>query len=296
MPVTLKCRDCGHTEASDDGEPETCPECEGTMAPPAKKKYQAKSTSLEDEEKTKKKSKPKPRDEDEDDAPRPKKKPRGDGGNPRDGAAAERAEIPTGFDDAELVAQVEEELEVGEVLHFACRPARKLAKLQAMLYAGIACIFVLIPGLIGISILSKDKGGEALMGLVPLGVAVAAGVAAVLIPRGRMRQAARGWYAVTDRRAIVFEVPLFGGKGEATAYTPDQLRKMWVQKSAWLKGGGDVVFKTKITITTRVSEKSEKTEKTTTHYGFIGVEHAESVRDVIEWVLLSDERPGRDDE
>ena len=280
MPITLKCPDCGHTKRSDDGESETCPECEGTMTVPPKKKSR-----------------------DEDDTPRPKKRAaaardgeRGRGGNRRDGAAAERAGIPTGFDDAELVAQVEEELEAGEVLHFVCRPARKLAQLQAALYAGIACVFVLIPGLIGVSILRKDKGGEALMGLVPLGVAVAAGVAAVLAPRGRMRQAARGWYAVTDRRAIVFEVPLLGGKGEATAYTPDQLRKMWVQKSSWLKGGGDVVFKTKVTITTEVSSRSEKTTKSTTHYGFIGVEHAESVRDVIEWALLSDERPGRDDD
>ena len=57
MAITIKCPDCGHTEESKDGVAKTCPQCEGTMAAPPKKKYQAKSTSLEDEERAKKKSK-----------------------------------------------------------------------------------------------------------------------------------------------------------------------------------------------------------------------------------------------
>lgn len=278
MP-TIKCPDCGRTEPSEDGASKTCPECEGTMTAPPKKKPQSKSAEN---------SKPKRDEPDTVEDPKSKVKKRGD--NPRDGAAAERAEIPSGFDNAELMAQVAEELEPGEVLHFACRPARKLAQLQAMLYAAIAALFVVVPGLIGISILRKDKGSEALIGLIPLGAAVGAAAAAFFAPRGRMRQAARGWYAVTNRRAIVFEVPLLGGKGQVTEYTPDQLRRMWVRQSFWLKGGGDVVFKTKVTVTTTVSEKSEKTTKSTTHYGFIGVESAEAVRNVIEWALLSEDR------
>ena len=47
----IKCPDCGRTEESEDGASKTCPACEGTMtALPPKKKYQARSTSLEEEE------------------------------------------------------------------------------------------------------------------------------------------------------------------------------------------------------------------------------------------------------
>lgn len=138
----------------------------------------------------------------------------------------------------------------------------------------------------------KAKGSEALLGLIPLAVALGAAALAYLAPRGRVRQAARGWYAVTDRRALVFEVPLFGGAGTLTPYEPDVLRRMWVQKSRWLSAGGDVVFRTKVTITTTVSERSEKTEKSTTHYGFLGVEHVEAVRDLIERVILSEKKDG----
>jgi hypothetical protein len=288
MPVTLKCPDCGHVEESPNGTAKDCPACEGKMAPP-KKKAPPKSARDEAPEPPAKK---KTRGETVEDAPKPKKK-RGD--NPRDGAAAERAGLASGFDDAELMAQVAEELVPGEVLHFACRPARKLAVLQAIVYGAIAGFFALVPGLIGASELAKAKKSEDyLFGLIPLAVAVGAAAAMVLAPRGaprgRMRQAARGWYAVTDRRAIVFEAPLLFGSGEVTAYRADEVRRMWVRKSAWLRDGGDVVFKTKVTITTEVSAHSEKTSKSTTHYGFIGVEDVDAVRDVIELAMLSEDR------
>jgi predicted RNA-binding Zn-ribbon protein involved in translation (DUF1610 family) len=54
MAITIKCPDCGQTKASDDGEPETCPACEGTMSPPAKKKQQAKPAAPAEEERAEK--------------------------------------------------------------------------------------------------------------------------------------------------------------------------------------------------------------------------------------------------
>src|SRR5687768_3578153 len=119
MPVTIKCPDCGHAEQSADGASKTCPECEGTMAAPAKKKYQAKSTSLEEESRAKKRARddddddrPKKKalsldddDEEEDEKPRAKKrKPRGKGEPPvRDGTAAESLGISTGFKNKALM-------------------------------------------------------------------------------------------------------------------------------------------------------------------------------------------------
>ena len=49
---------------------------------------------------------------------------------------------------------------------------------------------------------------------------------AILGPIMKLRQARLGWYAVTDRRAIVFHVSLWGKSGAATDYTPRELRRM----------------------------------------------------------------------
>src|SRR5439155_19055791 len=80
--------------------------------------------------KPKAKGKPRADDEDDDRPVKPARK-RGGGNNPRDGAAATALGLPTGFDDPELMEQVEALLEDGEVLHFACRPSEPVARYQA---------------------------------------------------------------------------------------------------------------------------------------------------------------------
>jgi hypothetical protein len=198
MAITIKCPDCGHTKQSDDGEPETCPECEGTMAPPAKKKYQAKSTTLEEEAKKKKRDA-----DDDDDAPKKKDKPKpkrktGEGGSTRDGTRAEALELNPGFGNSKLMAQVEDELSRGEVLHWAGRMRPEIAKKGASV-ARIVGIVLAVAGLVFVGIvLGVAPGMAKLAVIVPVLFVVIGIVLAAVIPvahrsrRTRMRAARRG--------------------------------------------------------------------------------------------------------
>jgi hypothetical protein len=326
MPVTLKCPDCGHTAQSDDGEPMTCPECEGTMATPPKKKYQAKSSSLEDEERVRKKTKRRDEDdeddeddekpkakkkarvEDEDDAPKPRKKAKrrddddekGGGDFTRDGKAAEQLGLSPGFKNKALMKQVEEELSRGEVLHFVCRPSKEIAKKQGFVIGGLGALFALI-GVVFAALMLTVMKVPIYAVLIPVAFVLIGGLIAVLGPVAKSRQARLGWYAVTDRRAIVFNVALWGKTGHAESYSPTDLRKMWVKKSFWVKGGGDLVFKTVTTYSTHTTRDARgrsrtQTSQQTQYYGFLGIEDVKDVELLIHEVLLGRGRKDDDDE
>jgi|GEM_PF-3013637 len=329
MSVTIKCPDCGHSEESKDGAAKTCPECEGKMTAPPKKKYQAKSTSLEEEALAKKKAK---RDEDDDDRPKKKasrridddeedekpakkavakKKPRDEdedddekGGSTRNSKAAERLGLDPGFKNKELMKQVEEELSRGEVLYFACRPSEEIAKKKALM-AALGGIFFSLIGLgIAVAMLTvlSDKIPVYVV-TVPCIFVLVGILLAILGPIMTKRQAKMGWYAVTDRRAIVFNINLWGKAGHVEVYPPEQLRKMWIKKSFWVKGGGDLIFRTEVhdNRTRYVDRRTGQTVKQTGtrtehHFGFLGIEDVKEVEALIHEVLLSRRRDDEDDE
>lgn len=314
MAITIKCPDCGHTEQSEDGASKTCPECEGTMAAPPKKKYQAKTTSLEDAERARKKDKRRDED-DEDDRPRKKSKPRDDDddepkakkeamsldddeeedekpakkkskpkgdGSTRDGTAAESLGISPGFKNKELMAQVEAELDDGEVLHWAGRmspelvtKSGKILQIVGLLFAGMGLLMCLLVAVLA-------PGVMKVAAVVPL-LFVAIGLAvAFLLPGAIAKQSKRAWYAVTDDRAIVYTPSLFGSGGKVESYQPKDLRKMRVKNSSSLSGAGDLVFKTKMGVvhTNRGSRKEE------INYGFLNIENVNEVETLIHKVLL----------
>jgi hypothetical protein len=343
MAVTIKCPDCGHAEESEDGASKTCPECEGTMTAPPKKKYQAKSSSLEDEERAKKKDKrrdededrpkkkaaprddedeekrpkakkSKPRDdedEEDEDAPKPKKKAKAASDDedeevdldfPRDGKAAKQLELDPGFSDAALMRQVARELSRGEVLHFACRPSAAVARKQAMVarFVGLGLLVVAI--ILAVVIFVVSTIPKALLAisafLILFGILMG-----ILGPKSIIRQAERGWYAVTDRRAITYMANLWGKSGHAKSYEPAALRKMWVKKSFWVTGAGDLVFHTEIhdNRTKWVDRRTGRTVKQTGsrtehHYGFLGIEDVKDVETLVHEVLLSSGRSGDEED
>src|SRR5205085_514192 len=139
--------------------------------------------------------------------------------------------------------------------------------------------------------------------LIVPGLFVLIGLAmAALGPVMKLRQARLGWYAVTDRRAIVFHVSIIGKAGKATTYVPAELRAMRVAKSWFVKGGGDLIFRTEVREqrTRYVDRRTGRTTRTETqrtviHYGFLGIEDVKEVESLIHEVLLSRDRD-RDDE
>lgn len=319
MAVTLKCPDCGHTVQAPDDTPRTCPECEGTMKKPAYKAKSGPTSSDREKEKAKKaedeprakkpapakkaaEPEPLPLDDDEADDER-------DGDFTRSGAVAERLGIDPGFSDKALMRQVAGEMSRGEVLHWVARPSMEIAQKKAkwMRIGGVALVAVAVI----IAAVLLAVAGKA----VPWYVAVIIGVVfggfgvliAVLGPKSLLKQAESGWYAVTDRRAIVYLAPLWGKKGQTTSYDPAELRKMWVRKSSWVDGGGDLIFKTEVhdNRTKWVDRRTGRTVKQTGsrtehHYGFLGIENVREVETLIHDVLLGgdsgDDEEEREDE
>lgn len=291
MAITIKCPDCGHTEESKSGAERTCPECEGTMAPPAKKKYQAKSSSLEDEERAKKKSR-----EDDDEKPKPKAKKKSfdddekGSGFTLDPAPAEALELNTGFKSKGLMRQVGEELSRGEVLYWAARMCPEIVdqKAKVLMFTGIG---IAVAGLLFSGIFFAAAPWFA--GLIPLIFVVIGVLMVVLLPGATRKAAARSWYALTNQRAIVYTANLFGSGGGSESYEPNELRRMRVRPAKRPKGAGDLVFKTKITEqrTDYVDRKTgrtvrSETSRSETHYGFLGIEDVREVETLVHKVLL----------
>ncbi len=294
MAITIKCPDCGHTEESKSGAEKTCPECEGTMAPPAKKKYQAKSSSLEEEARAKKKGRDDD-DDDEDEKPKPKKKKSFDdddkgSGFTLDPAPAEALELNTGVKSKGLMRQVQEELSRGEVLYWAARMCPEIVeqKAKVLMFVGI--------GVAGVGVLFSSiffAVAPWFAGLIPLVfVLIGVGMAAFL-PGATRKAAARSWYALTNNRAIVYSANLFGSGGGSESYEPNELRRMRVKSAKKPKGAGDLIFKTKVTEqrTDYVDRKTGRTVRSETsrhetHYGFLGIEDVREVETLVHKVLL----------
>jgi hypothetical protein len=339
MAVTLKCPDCGHSVQSEDEKPRTCPQCDGTMKKPAYKAKSGPTSSDREKPKAEEKAKPKPAatakpaakekdpfafDDDAEDEPKPRKKPRdeddederpkkkpakkeeplslddddekGGGGNKRDDAAAKSLDIDPGFSNKKLMRQVEDELSRGEVLHWAGRMCPEIAEKNAGKLRIIGIVFAGVGALFCAIFLAVAPW---YIGLIPL-IFVAIGVAiAILVPKVILKQAALGWYAVTDRRAIVYAPSAFGSGGEATSYEPRELRNMRVKKSDVVDGAGDLIFKKKVTErrTDYVDRKTGRTVRSETStsetlYGFLGIENVREVETLVHNVLLE----GKDEE
>ena len=302
MARLITCPDCGHTKQSED-ESETCPQCEGTMTAPAKKKYRAKPTSLEEESAKKKAKAPKAAE------PRPKKAAALSLDDedvsldfPRDGSAAERLELDPGFNDETLLRQVAAELARDEVLHWAGRPSMEVAKKQGtvlrLVGLGLALLAAVLTAVVfAVSAIPKFVVVAPIVILL-FGIAFLA-----LGPRALTRQAERGWYAVTDRRAITFMANLWGESGHAKSYEPTALQKMWIKKSFWVKGAGDLVFHTDVhdNRTKWVERGTGRTVRETGHrvehhYGFLGIADVKAVEALVHEVLLGGAGAAEEDE
>jgi hypothetical protein len=154
-------------------------------------------------------------------------------------------------------------------------------RIMGAAFAGIGLLVTLI-------ILAAVPGTGKLVAVVPLlFVAIGAGLALVL-PKLIDKQLKRGWYAVTDQRAIVYRPSFFGSGGSAENYVPKDLRKMRISRSSNHPGTGDLVFRTKKGIV-NVGPNSSRIEDV--NFGFLGIENVGEVETLIHKVLL-----GTDDE
>lgn len=106
-----------------------------------------------------------------------------------------------------------------------------------------------------------------------------AGLGMLTAPYWLARKARRTCYALTDRRAIVFDA---GWRGGLTVYSygPDDLTKQYRREHA--DGGGDLVFEE---ITT-VNRTSDGPSTTTTKRGFLAIDDVRAVETLLRKALL----------
>lgn len=190
----------------------------------------------------------------------------------------------------ELDARVRSELDAGEQLLWVGQPAANRFVLRAIPLALFGIPFTAF-AVLWISMASFGAGmGVANAG--PLGFIGVCfplfGVPFILVGLGMLssplwagRRAKRTCYALTDRRAILFEAGMFRSV-EVRSYRPAELTKMFRREKA--DGGGDLVFEEQIHL--RSGGHNSRTLRTQDR-GFLGIDNVRKIEELVRKALLS---------
>jgi hypothetical protein len=193
----------------------------------------------------------------------------------------------------ELATRVESELAQGERLVWVGQPLPGLYRLRSIpmaiigiFFLGFSLLWLALTG--GLAVVGAGMAGQAdpaagvgvgsfmgcfaLVGLVPLAV----GIGLVTAPLWMGSMARKTVYALTDRRAIVFEPQLFRTV-QVRSYTAAGLGAMSRVERG--DGSGDLVFEE---YTTRGSNNTT----TTTRRGFLAIPNVHQVEGLIRKTLL----------
>jgi hypothetical protein len=103
-------------------------------------------------------------------------------------------------------------------------------------------------------------------------------------PYWLQRKAKRTCYALTDRRAIVWEAGSFGSL-EVRSYGPAELSK--IRRTEYADGSGDLVFEDVITIGPGSGRYPATTRQ---RHGFMGIDQVRQVEELLRKALLSKNR------
>jgi len=176
----------------------------------------------------------------------------------------------------ELADRVAAELAPDERLLWVGQPRLDLATRPAfflvpfgVVFAGFALVWM-----VGAVLLT---GGL----LAPCGLPfIAVGIGFIASPVWLRRRARKTLYALTDRRAIVWEPGWFGAIA-VRSYTAAGLGRM--SRTERSDGSGDLVFEEILTI----SSTSEGTRWHTTRRGFLSIDKVREVEEMVRQALLS---------
>jgi hypothetical protein len=106
------------------------------------------------------------------------------------------------------------------------------------------------------------------------------------VPIYRSKMAKGSWYALTNRRAVVYQQGLFGPTRES--YSPAEVACMR-RSDSWLsESGGDLIFRTVKTITTSYNQRGGSSSRVSTkQYGFLGIAHVKDVEKLVRETLIN---------
>jgi hypothetical protein len=292
MPISLSCTDCSKKLRVADtlaGKAIKCPQCTtvlrvpATAAAPAATTKPAPAAALA-------KSVP-PVDEDENIKSAPgatRRKPSAAviGGDAMVAPAPSRP-VPEAADvPEELREMVRGELTRGERLIWLGQPDAKLILLRAYAVCAVGIVVMLLMTGEGVRKVAsgppKEKSvGAILITIGVLGCGVAAGV-----PFFQRWKATKSCYALTSRRAFVFDRNTMGFP-QMTIYSAGDLGGMRRREWWFFDNAGDVIFRTKVTIEiSNTRSRGLDIRRHTTYYGFLAVRHPQQVEALVRETLV----------
>jgi hypothetical protein len=221
--------------------------------------------------------------------------------NLRDAPAAERPDPDERGVPEDLRERIRGELTKGEKLVWIGQPDPKLVFTKNLWIAVGGPILVLVialtvvggPGvLMGRGAKKKISGGDVLL-LAALGVA---GIVAIATPFYQRWRASKSCYAVSSRRAFVFERTAVGAP-KLTVYNPGDLTAMRRRDWWFLQDAGDLIFRTKTVITIHTGRGVgpgfgrgrggvSGISRSTTYYGFLAVRRPREIEVIIRETLV----------
>jgi hypothetical protein len=192
----------------------------------------------------------------------------------------------------ELRERIKEELTKGEKLVWIGQPDPKLVFLKnAAVCAGAALIllFLTVIAIRGMATAKKVEFGHVIMLLI----GVIGLVAAIATPFFQRWKATKSCYAVTSRRAIVIDRNIIGA-AIMTNYNPADLAGMRRREWWFFQDAGDVIFRTKVTITVTDhyargpggGYRGSSISKKITLYGFLSIRRPREVELLIRETLV----------
>jgi hypothetical protein len=198
----------------------------------------------------------------------------------------------------ELREKIRDELTKGEKLVWIGQPDPKLVLLKNLAVCAVAALILLFMAGMAVRALVRSprvEGAQVILlvaGLVGLGIAAA-------LPFFQRWKATKSCYAVTSRRAIVLDRNAIGAP-KLTNYNPADLAGMRRRDWWFFQDAGDVIFRTKVTITVtdhygpgrgrggrRMNQyRGSSISRSVTHYGFLCVRHPRDVELLIREKLV----------
>jgi len=177
---------------------------------------------------------------------------------------------------SDLAARVASELDPAERLVWAGQPRLDLMTRSAFLLVPCGIVFTAF-ALIWIVLAAFLSAGI----MAPCGLPfVAVGILLMGSPIWLRWRARQMIYALTDRRALVWE-PAWWGTVTVRAYTAAGLGRM--SRTERADGSGDLVFEE----FTTVSNGTNGTTSHTTRRGFLAIDHVREVEDLVRRTLLA---------
>lgn len=194
-------------------------------------------------------------------------------------------DVPEQFQD-----QIAQELSRGERLVWVGRPVMRLMMIRGLKAVGFGLFFLALIGFIWFAVCFPTLFGHKQVEIGSHEMAVMMGgiffimlIGVSLLPLWTRYRTSRTYYALTNRRAVVWSCEL-NGRIKVTSYPPADLTRMQRADSwSYGRGAGDLIFRSRTVVgTTPHGGVATRTY----HYGFMGIDKVRRVEKLVRETLL----------